>query len=527
MKNIKYIFFALSLLLLAPGCSDFLDLKPENDLLLDDYWKKGSDVESVVRACYRTMQEDDFMSRVIIWGELRGDNVITNTSAGDDEKQIDNVNILPTNGDCKWTSFYTVINYCNTVLKYAPGVMKVDKTFTINDLHAKEAEVLAIRSLCYFYLVRTYRDVPLSLDATISDDQNLSIPKSSPVDVLQKITTDLLQAEQWALESYPTIAGTKGRITKDAVRAILADVYLWRQDYGNCIAYCDKLLNATSVTMTYTGKTIVLPKYPLVNELYASSSSSSFLSSDLIFNEGNSSESIFELQFSVDKKNDRLSKLYGVANNVGQLTATTSYAAENSPIFTNKDQRRIDFIKLDKTQSGQYGILKYLGYNKNDGSVNPYSYKVTTSNWIFYRITDIMLMKAEALVQQAGTDENLKKALQIVNTTYKRANPTDSLEYKNYNSPDAMEKLVLLERQRELMFEGKRWFDLVRMAERKNSTNDLVDYVINKYTGNLKMISTKLSVMNAIYLPIPQNELIVNKELKQNPYYEMSNDIVK
>jgi starch-binding outer membrane protein, SusD/RagB family len=137
-------------------------------------------------------------------------------------------------------------------------------------------------------------------------------------------------------------------------------------------------------------------------------------------------------------------------------------------------------------------------------------------------------MKAEALVQQ-GDDADLKQALHLVNTTYTRSNvaPADTLVFNSYNSVPAMEKLVLLERQRELMFEGKRWFDLVRNAERKKSTNELVEYVLNKYTSNLSTITTKLSVMNGLYLPIFEDELSANPKLKQNPYYEVSSTIVK
>jgi len=141
-----------------------------------------------------------------------------------------------------------------------------------------------------------------------------------------------------------------------------------------------------------------------------------------------------------------------------------------------------------------------------------------------------MLMKAEALVQDS-TETNLRQALQLVNTTYMRSNvslnPTDTLVFNKYSNVSAMEKLVLLERQRELMFEGKRWFDLVRNAERKKNTNDLVEYVLNKYSSNQSTITTKLSVMNGLYLPIFEDEMIANPKLKQNPYYEVSSTIVK
>ncbi|KAA6302767.1 MAG: RagB/SusD family nutrient uptake outer membrane protein [Candidatus Ordinivivax streblomastigis] len=511
IPTILTIIFALS------SCSDYLDVRPENQILLDDFWQKGSDVEAVVLACYRAMQEDAFMYRLITWGELRSDNVIAAGSAGDAEKQINNVNILATNGNCSWASFYMVINYCNLVLKYAPVVVERDPNFTESDRQAKEAEVLAIRSLCYFYLVRTFRDVPLVLEATISDDQVLFVPQSSPEEVLKKITEDLLQAETWAMSSYATPRDTKGRITKDAIRAILADVYLWKQEYTACIDYCDKLINATT-TLGFAGTTVERPKYELIED--------DLFSFD-IFDNGNASESIFELQFSSEKWNAAVYDFYGHSGTIGQMTTTALYA-EGETLYKTADMRKVDYIRFPKSDGGEYPIFKYMGSRMGE---NAYLYKATTANWIFYRITDVMLMKAEALVQLNRSETDLKEALHIVNTTYVRANPSqlegDTIKYEENANAVSMEKLVLLERQRELIFEGKRWFDLVRHSERKNSTGELVDYVMTKYTANQSTIRSKLSVMNALYLPIHADELKVNPLLKQNPYYQTSSTIEK
>jgi hypothetical protein len=513
LKNLKI----LTIILVLSSCTDYLDVRPENQILLDDFWQKGSDVEAVVLACYRAMQEDAFMNRVITWGELRSDNVIAGGSMKDDEKQINNVNILATNGNCSWASFYMVINYCNLVLEYAPVVVERDPNFTESDRQAKEAEVLAIRSLCYFYLVRTFRDVPLVLEATVSDDQVLSIPQSSPEEVLKKVTDDLLQAETWAMSVYATTKDTKGRMTKDAIRAILADVYLWRKEYTACIDYCDKLMNATT-SMGFTGTNMERSKYELIEDDLFSSN---------IFNDGNASESIFELQFSSEKRNEAVYNFYGHSGIIGQMTATVLYA-EGETVYSATDMRKADYILFPKSDGGEYPIFKYMGSRMGERS---YSYKATTANWIFYRITDVMLMKAEALVQLNRSENDLKDALHIINTTYVRANLSkiegDTIKYEDNANAVSMEKLVLMERQRELMFEGKRWFDLLRHSERKNSTEDLVGYVMNKYTANQSTIRSKLAVMNALYLPIHADELKVNPLLKQNPYYQTSSTIEK
>jgi len=538
MNKILKITIICVLACVPLACTDYLDVRPQNQILMEEYWQKGSDVEATVLACYRAMQELDFMYRVIAWGELRSDNVIPTSDADPDMRDASNANILPTNYLTQWGSFYMVINYCNTVLKYAPDVVNRDPNFTNADLQAKSAEVLAIRALCYFYLVRTFRDVPLVLDATVDDTQVLQVPQARPNDVLTQITNDLLQAEQWALSEYATPAQTKGRMTKDAIRAILADVYLWQQKYTECITYCDKLINAVATT-TQGGSSIgssatALPKYQLIQQ-----TTTGYMPYFWIFypeakNSLNSTESIFELQFTTEKYNDGVGVMYWMANMGAhkiQVNATTMYA-EKDVVFPVTDERKQESIYVTQSEGGSYPIYKFRGYPTQIAANSyVYTYTSTTPNWIFYRITDIMLMKAEALVQLNRSEADLHDALHIVNTTYMRSNPTlletDSLSFQNYGDPNTLDNLVLLERQRELMFEGKRWFDLVRRSERKGSSADLVNFVSLKYTENLSTIAAKLSVMNALYMPINADELKANSLLVQNPYYITSTNIEK
>jgi hypothetical protein len=90
-----------------------------------------------------------------------------------------------------------------------------------------------------------------------------------------------------------------------------------------------------------------------------------------------------------------------------------------------------------------------------------------------------------------------------------------------------MEELVLKERRREFLFEGKRWFDLVRMARRDGNTERLSQMVLLKYTENVSAVRIKLADMDAIYFPIAKDERKINPLLKQNPAYEEEEFIQK
>lgn len=135
-----------------------------------------------------------------------------------------------------------------------------------------------------------------------------------------------------------------------------------------------------------------------------------------------------------------------------------------------------------------------------------YSSSFCTANWILYRLTDVMLMKAEALVCMAPDDENdatankhlrdslLRAGYSIVNTINRRSDcntiHTD-IDYTTYASKTQMLNLVYDERERELMFEGKRWYDLVRRSLRDGNTKYLISKVTQKGSDNASVLQSK------------------------------------
>ena len=514
MKRYKYIVF-IPLLAWLTSCSDWLTLEPAGKVIESDFWKQESDVESVVATCYREMLEDEFMNKVIVWGELRADNIIAGDGLGPVESKILEANIQPDNAYTSWNKFYSVINYCNTVLHYAPRVKAIDPDFTTAELNAKQAEVLTLRALCYFYLIRTFKDVPLILEPTLDDIQEYKVAQSTEQVIIQQLISDLIKAEGWAMKAYSTEKYTKGRITKNAVRALLADIYLWNNDYSSSIQYCNKIID-DKASLLKENETLLIQND---NDPYY-----------LIFGKKNSDESIFELQFDYSYKvNSKIGSFYGDILTPSGDFSTSTFLATGTTVFPVTDTRKKDWFNNTETK-GLYQIFKYAGLlrTENIAGMSTYIYRTDSPNWIFYRLTDVMLMKAEALVQLNRNEQDLRSALNIVNTTYKRSNPTilnDTLMFASYSTQRQMEELVLLERQRELMFEGKRWFDLLRLARRDGNTTRLLEKVLRKYTIDQTTIKSKMSDINALYMPINEDEIKVNPLLKQNPFYETNSTI--
>ena len=146
-------------------------------------------------------------------------------------------NLDPSNSMTDWSEFYTVINYCNNVLKYAPEIIKFDQTFTEYQMRGFEAEAVFLRSLAYFYLVRIFKEVPLVLEPSEQDDVQFYLPKSADTTILRVISEDLNKVKLYVTDDYGSPEENLGRATKGAILSLLADISLWNFDYQECIDY--------------------------------------------------------------------------------------------------------------------------------------------------------------------------------------------------------------------------------------------------------------------------------------------------
>jgi hypothetical protein len=564
-NSVKWLGAALLFTLhssLFTSCSDFLQIEPREIIVLDKYWDEEADVEGVVAGCYSSMQTEAVISRMMVWGEFRSDNIVGGKNF-ENNIQIANVfkeNINASNTYAKWGDFYNVINRCNTVLRYAPQVAERDPSYTQSKLAATIAEVSALRDLMYFYLIRTFRDVPYITEPYLDDNQKMDVEASSFDDILTALTEDLESVQSTAVKRYPVAQPyyQKGRITQDAIHAMLADMYLWKKDYQNCVRYADMIINEKLIeyenkiknSQLSTLNSQLIDGFPLINDNMSTGNYYGNAFSE-IFGTGNSSESIFELVFMNDDDmlaNAAVNSFYGNATTFPGLVRPadfigTDISDEAFTVFMSKnDTRFYENMQPVQGQSNTYGINKYttssamvdLTKAEIQGSYgSTYTEGKNHSDWIIYRLTDVMLMKAEALVEMAPEGESeaerlqadtlLRQAFAIVNAINKRSNcskETKDLDWDMFSSKSSMRALVLAERQRELMFEGKRWYDLVRRSQRDDNTSFLVGCVSRKGTsGATGAVSSKLSRMDAIYWPYHIDELKVNKNLKQNPAF--------
>jgi hypothetical protein len=137
-----------------------------------------------------------------------------------------------------------------------------------------------------------------------------------------------------------------------------------------------------------------------------------------------------------------------------------------------------------------------------------------------YRYADVKLMEAEALAElNLGGD-----ALIIINEIRGRRNAIDATaKTVDVLIKDDVIDYILAERAREFAFEGKRWFDVLRVAKRNDYERKelLINMALSSAPANQQQsIATKLRDPNSHYLPINDYEMYSNKALIQNPFYK-------
>lgn len=584
----KVLMVVVVALISFSSCNDFLTIYPTDKTIAEDFWKTKEDVQNMVNGAYKSMISYDNQERAIIWGAFRSDELVKYSDYSSSAlENINAVNLVPSNYYNNWASFYSTINRCNIVLAHAQDVMEVDPSFTEGDYQAARAQMLALRSLCYFYLVRTFRDVPYVTQSYEDDDQEMVVAQTTPDSLLQNCINDLVEAEKhilftggYGLDDWRNW----GFFTLDAVHALLSDIYLWRasmtksqSDFQKCIEYADMVINSKDAY--YKANNVDLVGGGTEKDIYhLYRGTEAFYN---IFVYGNSRESILEWQYYSGRyetsNGTDVGFNHSLENAYYRSGSTTSYTNTGmlmaSPIFnyfapnantnqgqkvfeTTSDLRYWNYVyDVHNEEATQLEIRKMVSRSSivsttqsqgDKKDANEWgSYDSYNQNWIIYRLTDIMLMKAEALVQVAASDSDkvtLEQAFNLVQKVNKRSisedglQKGDTLKFADFQSKEDMELLVLAERERELCFEGKRWFDLVRYCYRHmegvniqtkladNTTwpklySTMLKFIVRKYMSGGDAVSYKMKGEPFLYWPILESEMKVNRLLKQNPVY--------
>ncbi|MBK9017835.1 MAG: RagB/SusD family nutrient uptake outer membrane protein [Saprospiraceae bacterium] len=416
---------------------------------------------------------------------MNGDAQSDDAYAGGDNPdnfQIDEYKLVSTNRNVSrdWAYLYSTIGKCNTVINNVGDV--TDPALTAVRKEEIIGEASFIRAYMYFQLVQLWGDVPLQLTEvkTISADKldeiyALIFPARSPqAEVYAQIIADL----ETALTRVRTTAPDKGFATTGAVNAMLAKVYatLAPQDWTKVNQYCDAVI---------AGGYSLLPNY---DDLWLNSNE-------------NSAESIFEINYTGGSSDGNWGTtifrgLDWKKFNLPSNDLVAAFDAEGDMIRKNAS---ITFEDVTgKWSDEHWPQTQYPFINKwhnfQSGS---------DQNYIFIRLADIKLLKAEAL-NELGDQTG---AADIVNQIRDRVSLAPTTATSQADLRLAIEK----ERRLELTFEGHRWYDLKRTGRAIEVMSNAIDH-----TG--QPIGYVITPERLVW-PIPQAELDKNTKLVQNPGY--------
>ena len=497
MKKISF-YIILSLCLTQISCQeDFLKTTDPTRIGRDLFYQNQTQFEQALNGVYGQLQT--ITNSAYIQQEMMSDNTTFDFNpldrggaAGWEAFEYSTVN--QGNGEISslWNNHYSTMYNINYALEKL-AASKIDATAKTN----LEGEFKFLRAFHYFNLVRYFGDVVLATKTLTNPNEAFDLVRSPQADVYKQILADLADASKM----LPAKAALKGRATQGTALTLLGKVYLTQKNYA-----------AASSTL----KQVTSLGYAL-NANYKDNFDPA---------KKNGVESIFEVQYQGGNDLGEQSNFMYVFAPRLSLGAITGFA-NTSPSGRNIPTR--DMINAYEAGDLRKAISLQSGYTLNGNFVGiPYVSKYqyahtitgrTDNNWPVLRYSDVLLMLAESINEVSGPNA---EAYDYLNQVRKRA----GLAALDGLSKEAFRTAVLNERRVELAFENHRWFDLQRTL-----TPSQLTAFMNAHGAQEKANPTVVRggiAFNALdyvysdfeyYLPIPAPQILINKNLTQNPGY--------
>ena len=499
MKKIKNIFLAIGSLLLVSSCSDALDIVQDGELYRPEAFKTVADLRSYLVG--------DIYSRVdntneITFSAVFTDEVGIGPSNGGQDKELHRFQ-LNANSDepaGMWSNHYTVINRVNRLLEFSNQVVTTTAATTASK-NAILAEARALRAYSYLQLVSFFSVNPADPNAlgvilsTTPDRYDLIVARPR---VKNQLIYDLIESDlSFAATNVPTTATNYKFVTRRFIAATRARMYLYRKDYNNAELYATAALatgGALSSGTTYSGiwnadsqgECIFAASRPVAGAW-------SNIASNFYFNTTNLGGSPFL---------DMGRNLFNLYNQFPTDVRRTSWIDPSSSINSGY------------ASDAQYVNTDVLCIDKYPGKPVPTTTPLRNDLKIF-RNSEMVLILAECRV--AGTTaspSSLTAAATLVRSIRTARGTGQALV--TYNNAQEAWADILLERRKELAFEGHRYLDIKRLAalagnqgiDRNNTDDDILGQPLTLLLSDYRWT-----------LPIPQLEVAGNVSIQQNPGY--------
>jgi len=472
------------------SCSDeFVKISPEYSIDSENYFNSEDDYYNALVAAYDLLQAT-YVN--VIMGEFASDNTLCGGENPTDVigwQQVDDMIHTPTNANLKdiWNWMFAGLQRTNYFMEFR------DKT----DFDGKEemiGEIRFLRAYYLFELVKWFGPIPLKVDERFFLGDEASIPRSPVTEVYAQIESDL----KLAADVLPELPRETGRATKGAAQALLGKAYLFQEKFDEAASVLEEVIQSGIYTLA--------DNYNSIFE-----------------HEGeNGPGSVFEVQYT-DVEGAGFGCLQCSEGNVA--VGFSGVRGYDGPLFSpgfsfnlpvqeavdefepgdlRKDVTILDIVAWADSTGAEYtegnehtGYFnrKYLPRKRSENAQGDLNL-TNPNNYRAIRYSDVLLMAAEAY-NRGGIDDT--KAQEYVSRVRRRA--FGDTNHDITLTGNALTDAIYKERRVELMGEGHRFFDLVRLGQ-------AADHIDGFVAGKHELF------------PIPLEEIeFSNGNWEQNPNY--------
>lgn len=488
--KISIKILCLGLFLTISSCDGLIDLKPESIISVNSFWKTEEDARGGLYGMY-TQLRTFAQSELILLGEGRSEVMGHGIQNADFRIKYFENSMNESNADRNWQQLYRIVNFANLVIRYVPGISFANE----QDKNTMLAQAYTMRAYSYFVMVRTWGDIPLVTEPVEGYDPEKTFKARSPQsEVFSLIKADIDQAlSLFANNQYPT---NRSLWSKPALNLLKADVYLWsakKLNGGNA----DATVALTALTDAENSDLAL---------------QTSFSSVFAFANKGNK-EIIFAVRFAdLEATTNYFSDMYIGPSDMPASADDATKAAIGTPGGLNwwapSSLMRNQFHVDDQRRNASF-----IEVYRNDNNVRSFVTAVTVKakgfveagarrfldDIVIYRYADLILLKAEAK-NMLGQDPSVE-----MNKIRQRAFGTKAADHVFVNdTKEKNDEAILQERLFEFVFEGKRWWDLIRF---------------NKAFEKVPSLKGKEASQHLLLWPLSLQTMSLNSKLKQTTGY--------
>ena len=589
--KLKHLYMLGAVALMTASCNEdrFLDLKPQGSLN-EDIMTSTEGADLLVNAAYAALGGPEGQSWSVwchptsnwTYGEVRSDNAYKGGGGVGDLNEVHRMETFDmdaTNGflDSKWYHLYCSVQRCNSALR----VLNAATDEQVNGRVSRIAEMKVLRAHYYFELSRIFNKIPY-FDENVEISQYPDIPNNEFTrdEILSMLAKEMLDAAEQLPASQPEV----GRIHKYIALAYAAKIKLY-QAYQQ-----DEITHA----VTSINKELLREVVSLCDQVTASNHYGlldDFQGLDLVTNE-NGKESVFAIQYSMNDGTESAGRINwsNLLNSPGggspyggdgfflpsqdlinayqtdanglpdfnyQSKSDYSWAVLNNGVYTLQNTTpnvdpRLDFVVgrptitwktyPDKPCEGWVRDKDTYGYNWGKGlcgspessdMFNGWPWGASQLNWQIIRYADILLWKAEALIE-LNEGNGLETARDLINQIRNRAR--NSAYVKDFNdhskyaanylvnpypadvwNQDYARQALRWETRLEKALEGERFFDLVRWGIVETTMNN---YITAESDNRIYYANAHFTGGKDEYYPVPNNQYgFSGGKYVQNPGY--------